>query len=170
MKKIITAAVVAITFLSSTMVLGCTPDRVNHLSTLELGEPAATLLVLNAENLLGIWRTSYTDPQYGRVDVEMLLQNNGRFQKQTLHSGVPITTIDGTFQVFSCQGKQCLRLNIEHGQPDEWCGPLGCIPILYPAGENYYYNLVNNNTLVLQFCDGTTAANCTWRTLNYQRG
>lgn len=98
----------------------------------------------------GVWNAAYTDPNFGRVNSQLILQQNGSFQRQDvgLDTGA-LTTIYGNFQVFPDQ--KLLRLNIDRGEPTEFCGPLGCNPILYPKGESYTYGFTDPNTLQLHF-------------------
>jgi len=98
----------------------------------------------------GVWNATYTDPTFGRVASQLILQRAGSFQKQDagLDTGT-LVTIYGTFRVFSDQS--LLRLDITRGEPTQTCGPLGCNPIRYPAGESYTYRFVDANTLLLHF-------------------
>jgi hypothetical protein len=97
--------------------------------------------------LTGVWRSGFSDPFFGGASIELILQNNGSFQQQTLYAAGSLVTIFGTFRVFPDQA--LLRLDIERGEPTQSCGPLGCTPILYPAGESYGYSLNSDGTLTL---------------------
>lgn len=98
--------------------------------------------------LIGVWRASFVDPTFGPGQVELILMSNGRFQQQTAYQAGALVTIYGTFRVFPEQ--PLLRLDIERGEPTQTCGPLGCTPVLYPAGESYGYTLTADGRLVLQ--------------------
>jgi hypothetical protein len=98
----------------------------------------------------GVWNSTFTDPTFGQVASQLIMQANGSFQKQDhgLQTGALITTY-GNFQVYADQ--KLLRLNIDRGEPTETCGPLGCNPIIYPKGESYTYGFTDANTLQLHF-------------------
>ena len=99
---------------------------------------------------VGVWNATYTDPTFGRVVSQLFLKGDGGFQKQDrgLDTGA-LTTIYGTFRVVA--QNSLLRLDITRGEPTETCGPLGCNPIRYPAGESYSYRFLDDNTLLLHF-------------------
>lgn len=105
--------------------------------------------------LIGVWHASFIDPTFGPAAVELILMQDGRFLEQTSYQAGALVTVYGTYQ-FPLPG--VLRLNIERGEPTESCGPLGCSPILYPAGETYNYTLVNNTTLTLEVANCNPAA------------
>lgn len=47
------------------------------------------------------------------------------------------------------RGSGTENLTIYHGEPSEWCGPLGCTQIQYPAGEVYTYRFLDGDTVQL---------------------
>lgn len=96
----------------------------------------------------GVWRAAFNDPNFGPGEVELILMNNGRFQQQTVYLAGSLVTVYGTYRVFPEQA--LLRLEIERGEPTEACGPLGCTPILYPAGESHAFTLTADGVLVLE--------------------
>jgi hypothetical protein len=98
-------------------------------------------------NLVGVWRAAFADPNFGPGQVELILQSNGQFQQQTAYQAGSLVTIFGTFRTLP---GGILRLDIQRGEPTQFCGPLGCSPILYPAGETHSYSLPDNNALILQ--------------------
>lgn len=99
-------------------------------------------------SFVGVWRTSYYDPFGGYTEAEMVLQSNGNFSKQSAAAIGSLVTITGPYSVdFPSAGM--LRLTIYHGEPTEFCGPVQCTPIEYPAGEVYTYQFLDNNTLQL---------------------
>jgi hypothetical protein len=100
-----------------------------------------------AGSLPGVWRAQFVDPNFGPAQVELILQSNGQFQQQTAYLVGSLVTIFGTFRTLP---GNILRLDIQRGEPAQTCGPLGCSPVLYPAGETHGFNLNRNNTLTLQ--------------------
>ncbi|MBK9120227.1 MAG: hypothetical protein IPM18_11590 [Phycisphaerales bacterium] len=106
--------------------------------------------------LVGVWRAQFVDPLFGPGQVELVLMANGTFSQQTIYQAGSLVTIFGTFRVFPTEA--LLRLDIQRGEPAETCGPLGCTPILYPAGESYGFTLLNNGQLVLQNINCNPAA------------
>ncbi|MGE0481240.1 MAG: hypothetical protein AB7Q17_12280 [Phycisphaerae bacterium] len=131
------ALLVAVTLLA--LPGGCPGVDTAGVGTPGGGNPAA---------LVGVWRTSFVDPLFGPASVELILQSDGSFQQQTFYTAGSLITIFGTFRVFSSEA--LLRLDILHGEPSESCGPLGCTPILYPAGESHGFTLNGDGTLTLQ--------------------
>ena len=123
-----------------------------------------TLLVLLAlvpvmaqgNGIAGVWRSNFTDPNFGPGMAELVLQANGRFSQLTYYqAGAQSRRYASDAQVyiagiyrFPAQG--VLRLDIHQAEPREYCGPLGCNPIRYPEGETHYFRLADRNTLVLQ--------------------
>jgi hypothetical protein len=116
-----------------------------------------TILVLmpalsaaNGADFTGVWNGYYVDPTFGRVASQLILNGAGSFQRQdrNLDTGA-MMTIFGDFKVFPTQ--RLLRLNIRRGEPTETCGPLGCNPIRYPAGESHNYSFADANTMLLHF-------------------
>lgn len=99
-------------------------------------------------NLVGVWRASYVDPLVGLATVELVLQANGQFSKQT-SSAFTLTMISGPYTVdFPAAG--LLRLTVFDWFPKETCGPLGCNPVIPIAGETYNYSFADANTLQLR--------------------
>ncbi|MCO6435848.1 MAG: hypothetical protein J5J06_02030 [Phycisphaerae bacterium] len=98
--------------------------------------------------LTGVWRANFVDPNFGSGTVDLILMSDGSFQQQTAYQAGALVTIYGTYRVFT--NEALLRLDIQRGEPAEACGPLGCTPILYPAGESYGYTVVDANNLTLQ--------------------
>ncbi len=112
--------------------------------------------------LTGVWRAIYNDPTTGQATVELILQNNGRFQQQTAAGTGALITIYGTWQTLS---GNVLRLNIERGEPTQTCGPLGCTNVLYPAGETHNFAQTSGNLrTTLVSCAANPAC-----TINYTR-
>ena len=111
--------------------------------------------------LVGVWNCVGIGPRGGRVASQIVLQSNGSYSKQykSLVTGYMTTTF-GTYQV----GPGQLRLNIRRGEPTQTCGPLGCNPIRYPAGESYSFAMPDANTLQLHFnlC-ASNQCNCTYK-------
>jgi hypothetical protein len=99
----------------------------------------------NGSPLVGIWRAQFADIQGNPATVELVLQPNGRYSQQTA-TGFSLLTIVGTYQFFVDQG--ILRLNIQQYEPREWCGPLGCSPILLPAGETLQFEMRDRDSLL----------------------
>lgn len=116
--------------------------------------------------LVGVWRASFVDPNLGPAAVELILMNDGTFVQQTAYQAGALVTIFGTYRIFT--NESLLRLDIQRGEPAQSCGPLGCTPIIYPAGESYIFSLPNGTTLQLQLANCNPAAGgiCTF---NYQR-
>ncbi len=116
--------------------------------------------------LVGVWRVGFVDPSFGPATIELILMNNGTFQQQTAFQAGALVTIFGTYRVFT--NESLLRLDIQRGEPSQTCGPLGCTPIIFPAGESYIFSLPNGNTLQLQLvnCNPATGAVCNF---SYQR-
>lgn len=110
--------------------------------------------------LVGVWRSSFVDPSVGPAAVELILMQTGEFLQQTAYQSGALVTIYGTYS-FPAPG--LLRLKIDRGEPEQFCGPVGCTKILYPVGESHNYTLVNATTLTLQLvmCDPTTSGSCT---------
>lgn len=111
--------------------------------------------------LAGVWRTSFVDPIAGPASVELILMQTGEFLQQTAYQSGALVTIYGTYS-FPATG--VLRLKIDRGEPEQFCGPVGCTKILYPVGETHNYTLVNATTLMLQLvnCDPTAGGVCTF--------
>lgn len=109
----------------------------------------------NPAALVGVWRSQFTDPTFGAGQVELILQANGEMLQQTSYASGALVTFFGTWRVLPSEA--VLRLDIERGEPDEFCGPLGCTDIIIPAGETYNYSLIDANTLQLELrvCDPT---------------
>jgi len=91
--------------------------------------------------IAGVWRATYNDPTTGTASVELILQNNGRFQQQTAPGTGGLINLYGTWQTTG----DTLRLNIERGEPKQTCGPLGCTDIIYPTGEFLNFGLTGNS-------------------------
>jgi hypothetical protein len=110
----------------------------------------------------GVWRAVYNDPTTGTAQIELILQDNGNFQQQTLAGTGALITIFGNWQILP---NNVLRLNIERGEPTQTCGPLGCTKVLYPAGEthNYAQSGANLRTTLIS-CASNPAC-----TINYTR-
>lgn len=117
-------------------------------------------------SVVGVWRATYNDPLVGPATIELVLQPDGNFSKQTA-SAVSLVTITGPYFV-DFPEPAMLRLTIFHGEPSEFCGPLGCTQIQYPAGETYTYTLIDANTLQLRdfYCVEGQGVECT---LTYAR-
>ena len=98
-----------------------------------------------AGSFLGVWRGT-ADTQVGRLDVEMLFQQDGTFQQQSAAAGTLIT-IWGDFDVYEDQ--TLLRLTLKGWEPKKWCGPVGCQEIYYPEGESHRYRFADADTLLL---------------------
>lgn len=113
--------------------------------------------------LVGVWNCVGVGPRGGRVASQIVMQSNGSYSKQdkSLVTGYMTTTF-GDYQV--SPGQRLLRFNIRRGEPTKACGPLGCNPIRYPAGESYTYVLADANTLQLHFnmCS-PNQCNCTYK-------
>lgn len=111
--------------------------------------------------LVGVWRTSFVDPIAGPANVELILMQTGEFLQQTSYQSGALVTIYGTYS-FPAAG--VLRLKIDRGEPEQFCGPVECTKILYPNGETHNYSLVNATTLMLQLvnCDPTAGNVCTF--------
>lgn len=108
-----------------------------------------TLLPVMAQGngIAGVWRSSFTDPNFGPATAELVLQANGRFSQLTYYQAGAQVYLAGTYR-FPAQG--VLRLDIHQAEPRQYCGPLGCNPIHYPDGETHYFRLADRNTLVLR--------------------
>lgn len=126
------------------VVLGGLPGGCPGVDTAGVGMPGGG----NPAALVGVWQTSFVDPVFGPASVELILQSNGAFSQQTFYAAGSLITIFGTFRVFTTEA--LLRLDIQGGEPSESCGPLGCTPILYPAGESHGFTLNGDGTLTLQ--------------------
>ena len=104
-------------------------------------------VMAQGNGISGVWRSNFTDPNYGPGMVELVLQANGRFSQLTYYQAGAQVYIAGTYR-FPAGG--VLRLDIQQAEPRQYCGPLGCNPIYYPDGETHYFRLEGRNTLVLR--------------------
>ncbi|GMU24247.1 MAG: hypothetical protein AMXMBFR13_43220 [Phycisphaerae bacterium] len=104
--------------------------------------------VVTGGGLVGVWRADYNDPFVGPATIELVLQPDGNFAKQTI-SAVSLTSISGPYFADFPAANQ-LRLTVHDWFPKEFCGPLGCTVIQPVAGETYIYTLIDANTLQLR--------------------
>jgi hypothetical protein len=118
-------------------------------------------------NLVGTWRAAYNDPLVGPTTVDLVLQPNGQFS-ESYTSASSLTYITGPYFINFAGTPGLLRLRIEQQYPTEFCGPLGCTPIIPLAGESWNYSFNGNNQVTFTnfYCTDLTVPGCT---LNYAR-
>jgi hypothetical protein len=79
--------------------------------------------------LIGTWRSS-AFTQAGPQQVELVILPNGAYSQQWRGQFV-LNTYRGFWGEVSAG---VYRFDIQDWEPKQWCGPLGCTPILQPPG------------------------------------
>jgi len=79
--------------------------------------------------LVGVWHSS-TVGQFGPAQVEVVIQANGTYSEQWRGQNF-LNSYTGRWRDM---GKGIVRFDINDWEPKQWCGPLGCTPILKPPG------------------------------------
>jgi|GEM_PF-1562437 len=102
---------------------------------------AGTAVAQDRKDLVGVWR-GQVPAAFGLTQVELILQENGEYSSATLAQGV-MSRHWGQWRLVS----GVLRLDIKGAEPREWCGPLGCSPIVWPEGETWPFEMPDPNTL-----------------------
>lgn len=149
------------------------PIRMPHqrLALLALAVAAATLLGacsgggslggvpsgLDRADWLGVWRGQEPDV-VGTADVETTLQPDGTFSSlaKSARAGT-VTRMWGDWAVRSGD-PALLRFTIKGHDPKQFCGPLGCTPVLAPAGVTWAFRFIDRNTVALRGSDCASAS------------
>ncbi len=103
----------------------------------------------------GVWRSQFVNSTFGPGLVELAILPNGTFTQQTAYSRGSLITIFGTWRVVG----NVFRLDVQRGEPRQFCGPLGCNDILYPS-ESHLFTFNGPNTLQLNNASCSANPDC----------
>ncbi|MGC4045902.1 MAG: hypothetical protein QM758_19090 [Armatimonas sp.] len=111
----------------------------------------------------GVWRSQFVNSTFGPGLVELAIQSNGSFSQQTTYARGSLVTIFGTWRVVG----NVFRLDVQRGEPRQFCGPLGCTDILYPSESHIYtFNGPNAMHLSNAACSGNPDCEFTYGRVN----
>lgn len=120
---------------------------------------------LDRADWVGIWRGQEPDV-VGTADVETTLQADGTFSSlaRSERAGT-VTRMWGNWEIRSGD-PALLRFTIKGHDPTQFCGPLGCTPVLAPAGVTWAFRFIDRNTVALRG-SGCASTGCE---VTYRRG
>ena len=98
--------------------------------------------------IVGVWNGAHVDSRFGRVQEQWVFQSDGSYSWFTsyLDAGSRVL-IKGSYDLHATDG--ILHAKIEHAEPKQYCGPLGCNDIHYPDTEDFRFTFADGNTLQL---------------------